>query len=181
MIDFLSETFHVHVLAGWNAVHFSLRSFLPWVRNAVLNTYWGKETCVCHVSGSNKTKQISFHINQTHIFRKSSSQGLIFGDKWAQASLDLLTVTRRVSSPVAISHSPPSASLCFSLGLPCFPALGRDMRPPATGEAGTQGAMTALQWFHTPPRASRLCAGDEEEEEEHWRLRRQRPTAFPRK
>lgn len=139
MIDFLSETFHVHVLAGWNAVHFSLRSFLPWVRNAVLNTYWGKETCVCHVSGSNKTKQISFHINQTHIFRKSSSERLIFGDKWAQASFDLLTVTRRVSSPPHLWQyltAPPRLLFVFhSVSLASLPSGGTwDHLPPVRQE-----------------------------------------------
>lgn len=37
------------------------------------------------------------------------------------------------------------------------------MGPPATGEAGTQAAMTALQWICTPLQALRSC-GEEEEE-----------------
>lgn len=50
-------------------------------------------------------------------------------------------------SPGATSDRP------LRLSLP-LPRLGRDKGPPATGEAATQAAMTALLWICTPLGAS---------------------------
>lgn len=50
------------------------------------------------------------------------------------------------------------------------------MGPPATGEAGTQEAMTALLWIHTLLQASRPCGEMEREREQEKRGERVRET-----
>lgn len=60
---------------------------------------------------------------------------------------------------IAIAHWPLSLlsfNICLSFFLPfSLLCLRRDMGPPATGEAGTQATVTALQWICTPLQASR--------------------------
>lgn len=98
-----------------------------------------------HVSclRSSKIKQVPLHVNHAYTAMKGDGW-IIFKDKWAQACLDLFTVCHPWSMFTLSPVGPP-----FSLSLSLSHCPRQDMGTPATGEAGTQVAMTVLQQICT--------------------------------
>lgn len=130
---------------------------------------WAHGPSLWHVSciSSSETKQIPhLYVSQSNLKEKLCWKEM---DETFSKINEHKCVLRTSCHPlrkytfiaIAIAHWPLSLlsfNICLSFFLP-FSLLcpRRDMGPPATGEAGTQATVTALQWICTPLQASRPC------------------------